>query len=116
MSWWSEKYNRPLKDPILASYTLEELSYEYCLSNERFAAQKERDEEESDKIEEAKAKADEEWANQMEDEDEDGAEPAAPKYSNPMSNPDNIKWMQEEIERNKQEYGEDFGDDFDISF
>jgi hypothetical protein len=28
-SWWSDKYNRPLKDPLLLSYTLEELLYEF---------------------------------------------------------------------------------------
>ena len=27
--WWSQKYNRPLKDPLLHSYTLEELAYEW---------------------------------------------------------------------------------------
>ena len=28
-SWWSNLYNRPLKDPLLESYTLEELLYEF---------------------------------------------------------------------------------------
>jgi hypothetical protein len=27
--WWSRKFNRPLKDPLLLSYTLEELAYEW---------------------------------------------------------------------------------------
>lgn len=27
--WWCTKYNRPFKDPLLLSYTLEELFYEY---------------------------------------------------------------------------------------
>lgn len=27
--WWSQKFNRPLKDPLLASYTTEELAYEW---------------------------------------------------------------------------------------
>lgn len=29
MCWWSKTYKRPLKDPILLSYTFEELLYEY---------------------------------------------------------------------------------------
>lgn len=29
MAWWSRTYNRPLKDPLLLSYTFEELLYEY---------------------------------------------------------------------------------------
>ena len=28
--WWCRHYNRPYKDPMLESYTLEELYYEYC--------------------------------------------------------------------------------------
>ena len=28
-SWWSRTYNRPLKDPLLHSYTMEELIYEF---------------------------------------------------------------------------------------
>lgn len=27
--WWCLKYNRPFKDPLLQSYTLDELLYEY---------------------------------------------------------------------------------------
>lgn len=27
--WWCQKFNRPLKDPVLQSYTLDELCYEY---------------------------------------------------------------------------------------
>jgi hypothetical protein len=29
--WWSKKYNRPLKDPILDSYTIEELQIEHLM-------------------------------------------------------------------------------------
>ena len=28
--WWCQHYKRPYKDPLLDSYTLEELYYEYC--------------------------------------------------------------------------------------
>jgi hypothetical protein len=27
--WWCQKYNRPLKDPLLSTYTINELLYEY---------------------------------------------------------------------------------------
>lgn len=27
--WWCRTYNRPLKDPVLAQYSLDELTYEY---------------------------------------------------------------------------------------
>ena len=27
--WWCVKYSRPFKDPLLASYTIDELAYEY---------------------------------------------------------------------------------------
>lgn len=29
--WWCKKYNRPLKDPLLQTYTLEELQIEYFM-------------------------------------------------------------------------------------
>jgi len=29
MCWWSQTYKRPLKDPVLLSYTFEELLFEY---------------------------------------------------------------------------------------
>lgn len=29
--WWCVKFNRPLKDPMIASYTLDELVYEYLI-------------------------------------------------------------------------------------
>jgi hypothetical protein len=114
MSWWSEKYNRPLKDPILLSYSLEELAYEYYLSIERKAFENENIEAENDKIGEAKLKADQEWADQMEAEEAEEAEEAAPP--DPALDPANAKWMQEEIEKNKKELGEDFGEDLNLNF
>jgi|WetSurMetagenome_2_1015567.scaffolds.fasta_scaffold202434_3 hypothetical protein len=29
--WWSRQYNRPLKDPLLSTYTIYDLLYEYHL-------------------------------------------------------------------------------------
>ena len=117
MSWWSDKYNRPLKDPILLSYTLEELAYEYYSTIERRKYDVERAQEESDKIEEAKLQADDEWADQMEAAEEAAAakKPAA-VVVDPMKDPKNIEWMKQEIERNKIELGEDFGEDLSVNF
>ena len=38
-SWWSRTYNRPLKDPLLLSYTTEELLYEFYDRVERRLAE-----------------------------------------------------------------------------
>lgn len=111
MQWWCNRYNKPLKDPMLLSYSLEELAYEYYLFNESSAAAAERIEAEGDKIEEAKEKADQEWADQMEA--EEGDESAPP---DPTLDPANLEWMQQEIEKNKAELGEDFGEDLSLSF
>lgn len=113
MAWWSDKYRRPLKDPILSSYTTEELAYEYYLHSERTKAQQERVDALNDKIEEAKAQEAEDWADQMEAEE---ADEKPVKYSNPLDDPKNQKWMQEEMERDKEQFGSEFGDDFDIDF
>lgn len=116
MSWWSEKYSRPLKDPILLSYTLEELAYEYYLSMERRAAERESIEEENDKIEEAKDKAAQEWADQMEAEEDEDDESDNSAPGDPALDPANIEWMEQEIERNKKELGEDFGEELSLDF
>jgi len=116
MGWWSDKYSRPLKDPMLLSYTLEELAYEYYLTIERSKAEAERIQVESDKIEEAKLQEADEWADQMEAEEaaEEAKNAAVPP--DPMKDPKNIEWMQQEIEKNKQELGEDFGEDLSVNF
>ena len=116
MSWWCERYNRPLKDPTLLSYTLEELAYEYYLVVERRIADKERAQEESDKIEEAKLQADDEWADQMEAEEAAAAAAKNTPPIDPHKDPRNIEWMEKEIEKNKQELGEDFGEDISVNF
>lgn len=115
MSWWSDKYNRPLKDPVLLSYTMEELAYEYYLSTERKAAERERIDADNDKIEEAKDSAAQSWADEMEAEEaeEEEKETAPPDLA---LDPANIEWMEQEIQKNKQELGEDFGEDINMDF
>lgn len=120
-SWWSRTYNRPLKDPLLLSYTLEELLYEFYDRIERQKADEERLEQESDKIEEAKEKETEDWAEKMEREEREAEMRAAaakseePK-SDPTKDPENMKWMEEQIRLGKQLHGETFGEDIEEKF
>lgn len=119
-SWWSRTYNRPLKDPILLSYTLEELLYEFYDRIERAKADEERLEQDSVKIEEDKDKQAEDWAEKMEREEleaEMRAEAAKAKEPvDPTKDPENIKWMEEQIRLGKQAHGETFGEDIDETF
>jgi len=113
MIWWSNHYNRPLKDPLLATYSLEELAYEYYAHIAFAQVEQERIQEESDKIEEAKLEEDEAWADEMEAEEEAAAKQSV---SSSAEHPNNIAWMEEEIRKSKELFGEDFGDDLNISF
>lgn len=121
-SWWSNTYNRPLKDPLLLSYTLEELLYEFYDKIERVKAEKERIEQDGDKIDEEKEKAALDWAEAEEKRDlereaqglkgEDQSKP----ISDPTKDPDNIAWMEKQIQEAKAQYGDDFGEDLDLNF
>ena len=109
-SWWSVTYNRPLKDPLLQQYTLEELYYEFKDRTEREKARLEQAEEQADKIEEAKQEETDAWI---------AAEEAKESNSNtPNWKPTegDQKWMEEELERAKAEHGESFGEDIDEDF
>lgn len=55
--WWAEKYSRPLKDPLLATYAPAELAYEFLLFYYSDPARDPRAEQ--------KAKEDEEWAKEQ---------------------------------------------------
>lgn len=103
MAWWCRKYNRPLKDPLLQTYTIEELSYEYFLDMEIQKAAQENVQLEADKIEEAKQKQAEAWADEMEEDEEDVGDEAA-------------DWMAKEIEKSKTLLGDNFGENLDIEF
>lgn len=118
-SWWSSTYNRPLKDPLLESYTLEELLYEFYDKMERQKAAEERIAKEADKMEAAKEQEALDWAEAEEKkelEEEMRRAAAASKESDPTKDPANIKWMEEQMAAAKQLYGEDFGEDFDETF
>jgi hypothetical protein len=121
-TWWCERYNKPLKDPLLQQYTLEELMYEYHLFNERALYKEESTQAEADRIEEAKIQEDESWADEMEamlnaqaqqkaETKEANAEPI-----NPAEDPDNVKWMEEKLKESRPFFGEDFGEDLSLDF
>ena len=120
-SWWSRVYNRPLKDPILLTYTLEELLYEFYDRIERTKAEQERLEQEDVKIEEEKDKEAEDWAERMEREERekemrDQATKSEEPIKDPTKDPENIRWMEEQIAQAKSQFGESFGEDIEDTF
>lgn len=120
-SWWSQLYNRPLKDPLLLSYTLADLLYEFYDRSERRVAEEERREATESAKEDAKDKEVNAWADAEEKKDEASQKHAVapsptPKPSDPTKDPDNVRWMEEQIRLAKAELGDDFGDDLEINF
>lgn len=120
-SWWSRTYNRPLKDPLLLSYTTEELLYEFYDRIERSKAEEERLEQEDVKIEEEKDKVNEDWAEKMEREEREAelrnsAAKSSEPIQDPTKDPANVAWMEKQIEEAKAIYGETFGEDIEASF
>lgn len=121
-SWWSKTYNRPLKDPLLQTYTLAELIYEFYDRVERQKAEEERISSENDKIEESKEKEALDWAEQEEKKDLEAMKDEAGNASNsvpakdPTKDADNIAWMEEQIRKAKEEFGDSFGEDIDENF
>lgn len=123
-SWWSRLYNRPLLDPLLQTYTLEQLLYEFYDRTEREAARQERIKDTEIAQEENKEKADLDWAEKMEKEElalmkakaDALAAAEAKKAEDPTKDPDNIKWMEEQMKLHKAQFGETFGEDIEESF
>lgn len=117
INWWSEHYQKPFKDPTLMEYTLEELMYEYYYKYEKQEFAKRR-REEDDKIEEdRKWEADQAWADKLEAEEEAAAQKNEQKPVDPVVDPQNVEWMQKQIELDKQQNPDStFGDDISMSF
>ncbi len=119
-SWWSRTYNRPLLDPLLQSYTLEQLLYEFYDRVERHAAEQERIKDAEIAQEDNKEQADLEWADKMEQEElaqmKAKAAAAAEKTVDPTLDPENVKWMEEQMKANKAQFGETFGEDLEVNF
>jgi len=129
-NWWCRQYNRPLKDPLLNQYTIEELAYEFFLINEIAIYKDELINEETDRIEEAIEQEGMDWADQMEAEEEaeekalakkladkaEAAKKAKEEAGDPLRDPDQVKWMEEEIKKSKSVFGDDFGEDVSLDF
>ena len=109
-SWWSKQYSRPLKDPILQSYTYEELLYEYFDTIERESAAKKAVEEdvigEEDKILDDNLS----WAE--EEEAKELAELETRKQAQ-IELEKNKEWVEEQLKKEKDRLGleDDFGED-----
>jgi hypothetical protein len=106
-SWWSKTYNRPLKDPLLDSYSIHELLYEYRDRIERVRAEEVGFEQEADKIEDAKTDETLAWI-----EEEERLEKEKLAATNAQLEKDD-KWMLDQL---KKQNGEDFGEDIDLNF
>lgn len=103
-SWWSKYYTRPLKDPLLDTYTTEELYYEYMDKVEREKAAEKHTEQEHDRIEDEKNKQAVDWA-----EEEEARELAELKKQQ-----EDAAWMKMQLEKEKELRGDDFGDDLSL--
>jgi hypothetical protein len=107
-SWWSKLYNRPLKDPLLDTYTLYELLYEYRDKIERVKVAEMGIEQETDKIEDAKTDETLDWI-----EEEERKEREAMEAAQQAKLIEDEKWMVQQL---KKENGDDFGEDIDLNF
>lgn len=107
-----------MKDPLLQSYTFEELMYEFHSVREHEIAASERVGQEDDMIELAKEQSDQEWADRMEAEEaaEEAAKEAAKIKNDPSKDPANIAWMEKQLALDKETFGEDFGKDLTLDF
>ncbi len=95
--------------------------YEFYDRIERSKAEQERLEREDVKIEEDKERAALDWAEQEEKRELEAikAQAAANSKSatqDPTKDPDNVAWMEEQIRKAKEVYGETFGEDIEETF
>ena len=96
-----------MKDPVLLSYSVEELMYEYMSLSAFETAKEDKIEQDHDKIEQENWDAAEAWADEMEAEDS-----GKPKE---FSEEDKT-WMDEQIRLDREEFGDDFGNDVNLNF
>lgn len=115
-SWWSRTYNRPLKDPLLDSYTIEELAYEFFDKIERKKAEQENIKAQDDKIEDEKHKRNLDWAEQ--EELKELEELRRQEEQSKINNDE--KWMEkiveQELKDGKEVFGQNYGEDIEDTF
>jgi hypothetical protein len=115
-SWWSKEYNRPLKDPLLESYTLYDLLFEYHDKVSREKAIDLKLEQEADKIEQEEEEELFDWIEEEEQKERELLEKAQEekkRKSEEKAQEEEEQWMLDQL---KNEYGEDFGGDIDQDF
>ena len=97
--WWCKKFNRPLKDPLLESYTMEELLYEYYMYYETDVYRDEKIKVDNDRIEEDKQQHSLDWAEAEEAKElEELKRRQATEDSSKKAEQDaNRKWMDEKL-------------------
>lgn len=105
----------------MLSYTLEELLYEFYDKIERRAAEEERSESDSVKIEEDKEKSVLDWAEQEEKKELEAlkaksAEEEAKTTQDPTKDPENVKWMEDQLAQGKKIFGDTFGENIEDDF
>lgn len=104
-----------MKDPVLLSYTAEELMYEYLDHTERAEYAKSISTDSEEAAEEGKFDEAMKWAEEEEAKDKALQEQQLTKQSIDKSSdltPEDVKWMEEQLANEKKELGEDFGEDF----
>lgn len=114
-SWWSKFYSRPLKDPILESYHVYELAYEYFDKIERDKAAVLASEQEADKIEDEKIQEALDWVAE-----EEKKEAEALAIRRQQEAEEEKKRLQEQdegwmIAQLKKQYGDDYGEDINLN-
>lgn len=103
-SWWSRYYNRPLKDPLLETYTLEELLFEFHDIRDRKEAEAKEAKEIDAKIDEDKLDETLKWAE--EDEKREAELAAQEKAMSGLDNPQGESDFPEEL---PEEINDNFG-------
>lgn len=107
----------------MQEYTFEELLYEFYDRVERNRVEKEVTEQADDRIEEEKLQDNLDWAEEEEKRELEELRKrqqakAEQKEENPAEDPENVKWMEEqiqkEIEKGKKLFGDDFGEELNF--
>lgn len=115
-SWWSRTYNRPLKDPVLLSYTFEELLYEFHDHIERRKAMDNKVEEEDDRMEEDHQKSVMDWAEQEELQEFEKLKQEEQKAAKTGPTKDDLEWIDKQMQEAKKIHGDTYGEDIEEDF
>jgi hypothetical protein len=95
--------------------------YEFYDKIERRQAEEERTNSEADKIEDDKEKTALSWAELEEQKELDALKAKAATEESkvsqdPTKDPKNVEWMEEQIKKAKEQFGESFGEDLEENF